>query len=136
MLRRSYYTDSIAAFRTKNADEILGELTRHSEFAVDTTQRDAWLGQIEILQRNLATDEGAIHFEYAIPRMGKRIDAVLLIGPVIFVIEFKVGEKKFNNHDLDQVWDYALDLKNFHEESRDPFIAPLLIPTVGSGPSG
>lgn len=126
---RSYYTDSIAAFREKSSNEILGELTHNSGFAVETTQRDAWVAQIEILQPALERYEGAIHLEYAIPRMGKRIDVVLLIGPVIFVIEFKAGETRFNAGDLDQVWDYALDLKNFHEASRTPFIAPILIPT-------
>jgi hypothetical protein len=62
--------------------------------------------------------------------MGKRIDVVLLIGPVIFVIEFKVGENAFSSSAKDQVWDYSLDLKNFHESSHNPFIAPILIPTM------
>lgn len=61
--------------------------------------------------------------------MGKRVDVVLIIGPVIFVIEFKVGEKEFTNAALDQVFDYALDLKNFHDASHDKCIAPVLIAT-------
>ena len=78
----------------------------------------------------LSDVEGSIYFEYAIPRMGKRIDVVLLIGPVIFVLEFKVGESAFSTYALDQVCDYALDLKNFHESSYNHFIAPVLIPTA------
>ncbi len=66
-------------------------------------------------KRSLSRFEGAIYFEYSIPRMGKRIDVVLLIGPAIFVLEFKIGEKEFLSYAIDQVWDYALDLKNFHE---------------------
>jgi hypothetical protein len=61
--------------------------------------------------------------------MGKRIDVVLLIGPVIFVLEFKIGEKTFTSYATDQVWDYGLDLKNFHESSHNQFIAPILIAT-------
>ena len=61
--------------------------------------------------------------------MGRRIDAVLLIGPVVFVIEFKVGESVFERAALDQVWDYALDLKNFHEASHSVSIVPVLIAT-------
>ena len=61
--------------------------------------------------------------------MGRRIDVVLLIGPVIFVLEFKVGEREFTVHATDQTWDYALDLKNFHESSHEQFIAPVLIAT-------
>ncbi|HQR41608.1 MAG TPA: hypothetical protein PLX97_02965, partial [Gemmatales bacterium] len=61
--------------------------------------------------------------------MGKRIDVVLLIGPIVFVLEFKIGESEFASHSIDQVFDYALDLKNFHEASHDKYIAPILIAT-------
>jgi len=73
--------------------------------------------------------KGSIFFEYSIPRMGRRIDVVLLIGSTIFVLEFKVGEKEFTSNAIDQTWDYALDLKNFHETSHDQYIAPILIAT-------
>ena len=55
--------------------------------------------------------------------MGRRIDVVLLIKSVIFILEFKVGESDFNAAAIDQVWDYAIDLKNFHESSREATIA-------------
>ena len=92
-------------------------------------QRDAWLGEISILKPVLDSYRGQIWFEYSIPRMGKRIDVVLIIGPVIFVLEFKIGAEEFNRSAIDQVYDYALDLKNFHETSREHFIAPILIAT-------
>ena len=85
--------------------------------------------EIDILRETLGSYEGNIYFEYDIPRMGRRIDVVLLIGPVIFVLEFKAGEKEFAAHAIDQVWDYALDLKNFHESSHEQYIAPVLIAT-------
>jgi hypothetical protein len=73
--------------------------------------------------------QGAIHFEYSIPRMGRRIDVLMLLGGVLFVFEYKVGEKHFPAHALDQVVDYSLDLKNFHETSHHAVIAPILIAT-------
>jgi hypothetical protein len=95
MPRREYYSDSIDAFLNTSCDEILGKLAARSNFDLGRNQRDAWVEEISILQTVLGCKEGSIHFEYAIPRMGKRIDVVLLIGPVIFVIEFKAGEKDF-----------------------------------------
>jgi hypothetical protein len=129
-MKRDYYSDSIARFRDTSANEILGSLVKNSGgFAVEPTQRDAWLEQIRILKDVLSNVQGSIYFEYAIPRMGKRIDVVLLVGSVIFVLEFKVGETTFTSHALNQAWDYALDLKNFHETSREMFIAPVVIAT-------
>jgi hypothetical protein len=113
----------------------MGKLSRHNDFALIQTQRDAWVAQIEIFQNILAGRKGSIYFEYSIPRMGRRIDAVLLIGPVIFVVEFKVGEKSHTSYAFDQVFDYALDLKNFHESSHEQYIAPVLVATeAGSTP--
>jgi hypothetical protein len=125
-----YYSASIADFLTTTANEILGQLRRSNPFTLEQTQRNAWLEEIRILQQVLTSREGRIYFEYAIPRMGKCIDVVLLIGPVIFVLEFKLGERDFTPTALDQVCDYALDLKNFHESSYDRFIAPVLIATA------
>ena len=72
---------------------------------------------------------GQIIFEYSIPRVGKRIDAVLSLHGIVFVLEFKVGAEEYSRQDLEQVWDYALDLKNFHEASRDLTIVPILVAT-------
>lgn len=131
---RHYYSDSIAAFLDKESEAILGVLARCSEFAVEPMQRDAWLEEIRILKLVLAQDcgRGKVYFEYAIPRLGRRIDVVAIIDHVIFVLEFKVGERAFPAYAVDQVWDYALDLKNFHETSHVPPIAPILIATAAS----
>ncbi len=102
---------------------------RESEFSVEEGTRTAWISEIQILKDVLRGKEGAIYFEYSIPRMGRRIDVVLLLGPVIFVLEFKVGEAHFTHEALDQVLDYALDLKNFHETSGPHYVAPVLIAT-------
>ena len=129
-MRRAYYSSSISDFLETNPNEILGALTRAHARTIEQTQLNAWLEQINILKRVLLNRSGRIYFEYAIPRMGKRIDVVLLIGSVIFVLEFKVGESHFNLSALDQVTDYCLDLKNFHESSYNCFIAPVLVATA------
>jgi len=128
---RAYYSASIAAFTQSTAEEVLGKLTAASEFSVDTTQRDAWVGQISLLQGLLVqySQRGDIYFEFVVPRLGKRIDVVLIIDQALFLIEFKVGESEFNRSAVDQVWDYALDLKNFHESSHGLTIAPILVAT-------
>src|SRR4029079_10424850 len=95
---------------------------------------DAWRKQIEYLKSVLKGHEGRIYFEYSIPRMGRRIDNVVLIGDVIFVLEFKVGESEFLPHNIEQVWDYALDLKNFHETSQASVVAPILVCTEADYP--
>ncbi len=128
-MRRHYYSDSIANFIATKPVEVLGKLAESNNFALEQTQCDAWQEEIKILQTVLSPYIGTIYFEYSIPRMGKRIDTVILIGPVIFVLEFKVGESSFTSYAIDQVCDYALDLKNFHESSHDQVILPILIAT-------
>ncbi len=128
-MQRAYYSNTIEDFLEDEPDAILGQLVRHSEFAVEQTQRDAWRAQIKQLAAVLRDYSGSIYFEYAIPRMGKRADVVLVIGPAIFLLEYKVGESQFAPSSIDQVVDYALDLKNFHESSHDRFIAPVFVAT-------
>ncbi|MFC0877077.1 DUF2075 domain-containing protein [Saccharicrinis sp. FJH2] len=128
-MNRAYYSDIINNFLHKSETEILGALTLENEFSTEQTQRDAWIFQIKYLQILLVGYSGSIYFEYAIPRMGKRIDVLLIIKSIIFVIEFKVGETDYHSHSIDQVWDYALDLRNFHETSHDKIIVPILLAT-------
>src|SRR5213592_1807037 len=115
---RFWYGASISEFVESNAERIVGQLTLNSSFNIDRSQAAAWLAQIEFLRSQLSGFTGSIFFEFNIPRMGRRIDAVLVIGAVILAIEFKLGEKTFDRSALDQVWDYGLDLKNFHEASH------------------
>lgn len=128
-MKREYYSDTITDFLKSAPNEILGKLVQSNDFALEQTQRDAWLEEVRILQKSLQPYKGSIYFEYSIPRMGKRIDAVVITGSTIFILEFKVGETEFPSYATDQVWDYALDLKNFHETSHEHFIAPVLIAT-------
>ncbi len=126
---RSWYSASIADFLVASPEAVLGQLAANSDFAVNPSQRDAWLAEIEIFRSQLKAIEGYLFLEFNIPRMGRRADAVLIIGPVVFVVEFKIGEKLFDRRANDQVWDYALDLKNFHKESHNASIVPILVVT-------
>lgn len=132
LLPRAYYCAPISAFLDSTAEMVLGALLSNSEMAVEPPQRDAWLQEIAILKGALQGLEGTLFLEFNIPRMGKRIDAVVVSGAMVFVIEFKVGEKHFTRADLDQVWDYALDLKNFHEASHAVPILSILVATEAS----
>lgn len=128
-MQRAYYSDTISNFLIASGDEIFGRIDKAHSLSSEPTQKGAWVEEIEILKNVLQYHHGRIYFEYAIPRMGKRIDIILLIGPVIFVLEFKIGESWFTSYAIDQVHDYALDLKNFHDSSHDQFIAPILVAT-------
>ena len=128
-MNRYYYSSSISDFINSPVNSIIGELALNNEFNLEQTQRNAWNIEIDELKKSLVNHEGSIYFEYSIPRMGRRIDVVLIIKNVIFVLEFKVGEKEYLLSAIDQVYDYSLDLKNFHETSHEHLIAPILIPT-------
>ncbi|MCE9553042.1 MAG: DUF2075 domain-containing protein [Planctomycetes bacterium] len=128
-MQRAYYSNTIENFLNEDVNTVLGQLVQHSEWAVEQSQRDAWIAQIHHLKPILATYGGSIYFEYAIPRMGKRVDVVLVVGAAIYVLEYKFGECQFAPYNIDQVVDYALDLKNFHESSHDLFIVPIFIAT-------
>lgn len=94
-MQRSFYSDTITNFLTTSENEVLGVLAKNNEFALEQTQREAWLQQIRILKKAIAQHNGHVLFEYAIPRMGRRVDVVLIIEHILFVLEFKVGEKQF-----------------------------------------
>jgi hypothetical protein len=129
IMKRAYYDDSITNFLITSPEEIIGKIALKNEFSLEQTQKNAWLAEIIILKKVLSPYKGSIYFEYSIPRMGQRIDVIILIGAVIFILEFKIGEKEYSSYAIDQVMDYALDLKNFHESSHEQFIAPILIAT-------
>lgn len=130
-IRRWYYADDIAGFLTKSVEAVLGEIASGFPFSIEPTQTQAWQVQIRHLQHVLPPfrERGKVYFEYDVPRMGKRIDVLLLVDHVLFVIEYKVGEQAYPRHAILQVWDYALDLKNFHETSHQLSIVPVLIAT-------
>lgn len=132
MINRFFYKSSITNFLKTPVDTIFGQMSRADEMDSAATQKYAWEQEIEIMKESLMpyNDEDAwILFEYTIPRLGKRVDVVVLLRERVFVIEFKAGESEFLHNDVDQVLDYALDLKNFHQGSIDRLIVPILVAT-------
>lgn len=133
VVRRWLYGALFKDFVRQSSAEILGELTQRAGGDLELTQNNAWQEQIALLKAlQLPNSENAsakIYFEYTIPRLGRRADVILIVGHVLFVLEFKAGESQFPVSALDQVWDYALDLKNFHEASHSICIAPVLVAT-------
>lgn len=132
-IQRWYYADSWQNFQSACPEQILGAMAQQAGGPIELEQNNAWQQQIKILQ-NLAlphTDvrNAKVYFEYTIPRLGRRVDVLLLVQHLLFVIEFKIGEKNYASAALDQVWDYALDLKNFHETSHAIGMVPILVAT-------
>jgi hypothetical protein len=127
---KAYYYNSIPSFIRTDSSSIMGQLVAHS-FEVNKEQTDAWTAQIRELQKRLdaCEMEGDIIFEYDIVRLGKRIDVVLLIRHMVFSLEFKNGKDIFTAQDAQQAEDYAIDIKNFHKESENLYVCPILVAT-------
>lgn len=127
-LTPAYYFAHVNEFLRASSNEILGALAS-SHGTLEETQRSAWQIQIQVLKAALENLDGVIYLEFEVPRLGSRIDAVLVSGSAILPMEFKCGEKKYSRAHYEQAWDYALDLKNFHEGSHRSEIFPLLVAT-------
>jgi hypothetical protein len=129
-MNRYYYADSLPGFLHKDRFAIFGELTANNQFTTEDLQKSTWLAEIDILKRETARfSDGHILFEYTIPRIGDRVDNIVLYQGIVFLLEFKVGEHVYSKAGIDQVMDYALDLRCFHKESHNKFIVPVLVAT-------
>jgi hypothetical protein len=125
---KAYYNAPVCQFLKDDPERILGVLTSEHHHALEQQQRWAWLQQVSILRAAMSgRSNGRIFLEFYIPRMGKRADAVLVSGNIVFVLEFKTGASEHASSAFDQVEDYALDLKNFHEGSHTVPIVPVLV---------
>lgn len=128
----AWYAAPVRRFLATPDGAVIAALVEASAFDVTREQRDAWLAELEILRKVLSDTDGWVILEFDIPRLGARVDAVVLSGPAVIPIEFKVGEKRYGRSDLNQAWDYALDLKNFHAASHGAAIFPILLATAAS----
>ncbi len=131
-MNRFFYNASIPCFLRTNAEKVWADLSLNSRLDDNVLQKDSWAHEIATLQSSLDGLDGEIFFEYSIPRLGKRADVILLIKDVVIVLEYKVGEKSYERPDLEQVWDYALDLKYFHQKSHELWVVPILVATAAS----
>ena len=126
---RYYYSDTIADFLNRNTDEIIGKLTLSSQHDINDETTQSWTEEILNLRNTLLpyAGSGSVYFEYNIPRMGRRADVIVIINGIVFVLEYKTAEQKFQRNAIIQVWDYALDLKNFQEGSLNRILIPILV---------
>lgn len=130
MVKRSYYSNDIQSFLNQDNYSIFGEITTNDQFSAEDLQKNTWNREIEILKRELSQFLGGyIIFEYTIPRIGNRIDNIVIYKGIIFLLEFKVGEKEYPSYAIEQVTDYAFDLSCFHKESHNRLLVPILIST-------
>lgn len=127
---RSYYSSSITDFLHRPTAEILG-IIHSNDISAETTirQSNTWEIEVEILKDQLRGLNGRVIFEYTIPRMGKRVDTVVLYRNIVFLLEFKCGDTEYHASTYDQVYDYALDLRNFQKESHDKLLVPIMVST-------
>ncbi|WP_333600205.1 DUF2075 domain-containing protein [Flavobacterium sp.] len=127
-MNRAYYASSITDFLIENSDAVYGKISGNYDLNKLTIQQaNAWKKQVEILKQTLFSLKGKVYFEFTIPRMGKRVDNILIIDNCIFVLEFKIGSEVYDKYAKDQAFDYGLDLNNFHEGSHNQNIIPILI---------
>ena len=134
MVQRFFYGDTIEEFLAMPDAQIIGVLTTsHTSLhaSLQGLQAEAWREEISLLKDILVPyiGRGHVYFEYTIPRMGRRIDVVLLLDGIVLLLEFKAFNEQYTKADIAQVWDYALDLKNFHEQSHNRPIVPILVAT-------
>jgi len=142
-LNAAFYAASVEAFLAASDEEAYAPLAAPHGHTLAPEQLSAWRLQLPVLRTaladftahhaaepaNLAAPAPWIHLEFDIPRLGRRVDAVLVTSTAVIPIEFKVGAKKFQQLDYEQAWDYGLDLKNFHAPSHAAAIFPILCAT-------
>lgn len=130
LAKRFYYSEAISGFLKRSDEEVVGALTVASRHDINAKSEGAWLDELRVMRKTLSdySDRGSVFFEYNIPRLGRRADVITLIDNVVFVIEFKTEDTdEFTREAFLQVWDYAIDLKNFQLGSRERIIIPILV---------
>lgn len=127
---RAFYNAAVGDFLQESIDSVVGKISQHHSQDIAHLQMGAWQREIELLKECLPSfKDGHILFELQIPRMGRRADAVLIFQNIIYVMEFKVGARRYLPHDLRQTHGYAIDLHHFHSDSHNKTIVPLLVAT-------
>lgn len=132
LLAPAYFEASVSDFLKKSDNEVLGEMARRSPYPLTTEAISAWSAQLPIIRDAVEGYDGTVFFEFDIPRLGSRVDCVLITGGAVISVEFKVGAKQFHREDYNQAWDYGLDLKNFHRASHAASIFPILVCTAAT----
>lgn len=127
-MNRAYYSNFIIDFYIENPQTIFGKISGQYDLnKLNIQQSNAWKSQIVILKETISIFTGKVYFEFTIPRMGKRVDNILIINNCIFILEFKIGSYEYDKYAIEQAFDYGLDLNNFHEGSHNKVIIPILV---------
>ncbi len=133
MVRGAYYYKTIRDFLKDPVSEIRDALTMgNSKSGFNNqlkTQTDSWSTKIAIFKNGLANvnPNWVILFEYSIPRRAKRVDAIIIANDIILVTEYKDVDKDYSKSYITQVEDYCLDIRDFHKESNNKVIVPILL---------
>lgn len=134
---RAYYSAEISDFIESDKTAIVGQLNiGGTEFVQQYTRSTtSWENSIEILrstclkliESNSICEKWHILLEYELPRLPFRLDFVIIANDMLFVIEFKDEREIYPSGDIEQSLKYSFGLRNFHYESRDKVIVPILL---------
>ncbi len=138
----AYFRSTVREFLEYGPSQILGELNIQTRDSLSTIRASAiisWERTIAVLKSALSqlitghptAGEWSVLLEYEIPRRARRIDAVLLVGGLVIVLELKTGESGDETSACRQVEHYALDLRDFHRETRDRIMVPIVVLSRG-----
>ena len=135
MTRKYCYADSIENFLgTEKAawkKEMRSAFKEESDLPLGQSQIDAWADCYDVLQKELVGDLSgfSIVFEYVLPyENGRRPDVLLVSNEAVIILEFKRKPVVYVE-DLDQAADYGRDIREYHFESRDKTVVPMLVLT-------
>ena len=146
----AYYRATLSEFVDADPTGVGSVLT--SKYAADgyfqllSTQSVSWEISLPMLQKSLrkvsclVPDAGnwGVLLEYPLYRLRRRIDLVVIAGDLLFVVELKVGADRAELADINQVEEYALDLRDFHKASHGLKMQPVLccteLPEQADGP--
>jgi hypothetical protein len=138
----AFYRATVSGFLNADPAAVIGELNLQSRHAVSSlrlTTVVSWERTVKVLRAALhevaaklpAAGVWGVLLEYEVPRRDCRIDCVLLAGQVIFVLEFKTGTVESPSAAKRQVEHYAIELRDFHQESRNKPIVPIAVLASG-----
>ena len=137
---RAWANGTLAELAASEPVDIARKLAGHAadrRLAPNPESMSSWTDSVAVLKRAtaevLAVQPAASswHYflEFEVPRRSRRVDTLIVAGDVIFLIEWKVGASRYDRAALWQAEQYALDLRDFHEGSRDRYIIPILVAT-------
>ena len=139
MLRTCCYVSKLSEFlevpKREWKKEMRSAFKEEVDLPLSQSQIDAWDDCFDVLQEELGNScaDFDIVFEYVLPyENGRRPDVVLLSEEVVIILEFKRKPHALME-DLDQIADYGRDIREYHFESRNKKVIPILVLTRGSG---